>query len=289
MELKVVKFGGSSLADAGCFINAASIVKADAARRYVVVSAPGRRGPDDIKITDMLLDSIASDGRDSMIDAVAERFDGIIRGLGLNLSIGRDVRQMKTAAALGRRDFLASRGEYLSAKIMAMLLGYDFLDAGDGILFDGSGRCNWEESRLRMAMLLKHSSHAVIPGFYGSDIFGNVCTFTRGGSDVTGAIVAEAANADMYEKWTDVSGVFASDPRRTPDAKPLDILTYDELRELAHGGAEVMHEDAVLPVKRAGIPICIKNTQRPRDKGTLVVPSRSCRPTRIAEVGIAGI
>lgn len=275
MSLKVAKFGGSSLADAQHFQNAANIIKADSERKYIVVSAPGKRSSDDIKITDLLLESLVSADRDCIIDTVAARFQDIIRDLKLELSIEADVVKMKEAARLGLRDFLISRGEYLSAKIMAALLGYDFIDACEAIRFDAPYRCNWAASRKRMSRLLKASRHAVIPGFYGGDFDGNICTFLRGGSDITGAIVADAAGADLYENWTDVSGVMAADPRIIANPQPIQSLTYEQLRTFAHLGAEVLHEDAVLPCKRTGIPIIIKNSNRPADKGTMVVSSHS--------------
>lgn len=271
MSLKVAKFGGSSLADAAHFENAAKIIRSDRTRKYLVVSAPGKRSPSDTKITDLLLESLASAHRDSIIETVAERFQDIIRELGLKLSIEDDVAQMKKAARLGLRDFLLSRGEYLSAKIMAAFLGYDFIDACEGIFFDAPYRCNWAETQKRMAQLLKKSRHAVIPGFYGADPNGNVCTFLRGGSDITGAIVASAAGADVYENWTDVSGVLAADPRITPNPQLIQTITYGQLRTFAHLGAQVLHEDAIAPCKKSGIPILIKNTDRPMEKGTLVV------------------
>ncbi len=271
MSLKVAKFGGSSLADAQHFQNAAAIVRADSERRYIVVSAPGKRSKDDIKITDMLLESLVSADCDCIIDTVAARFRQIIRDLGLELSIEADVANMKSAARLGLRDYLVSRGEYLSAKIMAALLGYDFIDASEAISFDAPYRCNWATTRKRMARLLKNSPRAVIPGFYGADSDGNICTFLRGGSDITGAIVADAAGADLYENWTDVSGVMAADPRIIADPQPIQTLTYEQLRTFAHLGAEVLHEDAIAPCKRTGIPILIKNSNRPKDKGTMVV------------------
>lgn len=271
MSLKVAKFGGSSLADAAHFENAANIIKADRARRYIVVSAPGKRSPSDTKITDLLLESLSSAHRDPIIETVAERFRDIIRELGLKLSIEDDVAQMKKAARLGLRDFLISRGEYLSAKIMAAFLGYDFIDACEGVFFDAPYRCNRAETQKRMGQLLKKSRYAVIPGFYGADPNGNICTFLRGGSDITGAIVASAVGADVYENWTDVSGVLAADPRITPNPQPIQAITYEQLRTFAHLGAQVLHEDAIAPCKQSGIPILIKNTNRPMDKGTMVV------------------
>lgn len=271
MSLTVVKFGGSSLADAEHFKNAAKIVTEDSARKYVVVSAPGKRFADDTKITDLLLQSLESSDHDSAIDAVAVRFQDIICELGLDLSIDNDIAEMKAAARLGIRDFLVSRGEYLSAKIMAALLNYDFVDAGEAIRFDAPTRCNYKTSRKNLEAILKKSSHAVIPGFYGADFNGNICTFLRGGSDITGSIVADAIAADLYENWTDVSGVMAADPRIIANPLPIQVISYEELRTFSHLGASVMHEDALLPCKRTGIPIMIKNSNQPWDQGTLVV------------------
>lgn len=270
MNLTVVKFGGSSLADAKHFLNAARIIKEDSSRRYVVVSAPGKRSAQDIKITDMLLHSLNSTDRDSIINAVAERFQEIIHDLGLSLSIEDDITQMKRASRAGLRDFLISRGEYVSARIMAALLNYDFIDAQKGVRFHAPFLCDWNSTRTCMERLLKKSSHAVIPGFYGSDSHGNVCTFLRGGSDITGSIVADAVGADLYENWTDVSGVLAGDPHIVPNPSPIQTLTYDELRTFSHLGAEVLHEDAIRPCQRTRIPIIIKNASRPWDKGTFI-------------------
>ncbi len=273
MKLKVAKFGGSSLADAAHFRNAAQIIRSDSARKYVVVSAPGKRHNDDIKITDLLLESLVSDDKDQLIDIVAERFRSIISDLGLELSIQQDIIDMKKAARLGHRDFLVSRGEYISGKIMAKLLGYAFIDAKDAVLFVSQHQCDWEGTRKRLRSLLQAHERAVIPGFYGADLQGSICTFLRGGSDVTGSIVADAAGAELYENWTDVSGVLSADPRMIADPTPIEILTYEELHTFAHLGAEVIHEDAIAPCKRSGIPICIKNSNHPQEKGTMIVPA----------------
>ncbi len=270
MDLKVIKFGGSSLADAEHFKNAAKIVRDDSARKYVVVSAPGKRSADDTKITDMLLQSLGSTDCDSIIDMVAQRFQEIIHQLGLSLPLEDDIAAMKNASRLGQRDYLISRGEHISAKIMAALLNFDFIDAKDGIHFEAPYVCDWNATRKSIGKLLSQSSHAVIPGFYGSDPDGNICTFLRGGSDITGSIVADAMGADLYENFTDVSGVLAVDPHIIPNPSPIQILSYDELRTFAHLGAEVIHEDAIRPCQRSGIPIVIKNSNKPWEEGTLI-------------------
>ncbi len=285
MNLKVLKFGGSSLADAEHYRNAAKIVKSDTSRRYVVVSAPGKRSQEDVKITDLLLQSLESSDPNSIIDTVADRFQKIILDLGLTLSIEEDVIQMKRASRAGFRDFLISRGEYLSGKIMAELLGYDFIDAKDGVRFCAPYLCDWENTRISMAKLLQKSHHAVIPGFYGSDYEGNIRTFLRGGSDITGAIVADAVGADLYENFTDVSGVLAVDPNIIPNPSPVQILTYDELRTFSHLGAEVLHEDAIRPCQRTNIPILIKNSNRPWDTGTYIT-SRHKEPVNPSPLAV---
>ncbi len=270
MQLKVAKFGGSSLADARCFRQAARIIKADPSRRYIVVSAPGKRGNLDTKITDLLLGSLSAEDSDAQIDEVAERFLGIIENLRLQLSIEDDIVLLKKAARQGLREYVVSRGEYISAKIMAALLEYDFVDAKDMVCFAQPYVCDRAKTRRLMKIALKDHACAVIPGFYGSDAEGNIRTFLRGGSDITGAIVADATEADCYENWTDVSGVFTADPNAVSYARGICHMTYDELRVLSHLGANVMHEDAVLPCEEGGIPIRIRNTHRFWEDGTLV-------------------
>ena len=261
MNVKVVKFGGSSLADAKQITKAADIIKSDEKRRYVVPSAPGKRFSDDIKVTDMLYNcnSLAMENKsiDNAFGAIAERYNGIISDLGLDLSLGSE--------------YAASRGEYLNGIVIAALLGYEFIDAATVIVFNEDGSFNNEKTQPKLRDRLKNVERAVIPGFYGADVNGVVRTFSRGGSDVTGSIIASAVKADVYENWTDVSGFLVADPRIVENPKAINVITYKELRELAYMGATVLHEDAIFPVRAAGIPINIKNTNVPEDPGTMIV------------------
>ncbi len=276
MNVKVVKFGGSSLADAGQITKAAEIIKSDDKRRYVVPSAPGKRFSDDIKVTDMLYNcnnlAMAGKSIETIFGAVAERYNGIIHDLGIDLSLDEEFETIKkNINAKAGNEYAASRGEYLNGKIIAKLLGYEFIDAAEVIVFNEDGTFNNEKTQPRLRSRLKDVERAVIPGFYGADINGNVRTFSRGGSDVTGSIIASAVKADVYENWTDVSGFLVADPRIVEKPKVINVITYKELRELAYMGASVLHEDAIFPVRAAGIPINIKNTNRPDDPGTMIV------------------
>ena len=298
---KVVKFGGSSLASAEQFRKSAAIVLAEESRRFVVPSAPGKRFPEDEKVTDMLLDChrLASEGRDfsARLAAVRERYELIRTGLGLAVSLDEAFAVIEENLHKGcSRDYAASRGEYLNGILLAFYLGYAFVDAAEVVFFDEDGIFDGEKTNRIMAERLSQLESAVIPGFYGvmpdgrirtfsrggSDITGalaaaaldaEVKTFSRGGSDVTGAIVARAVMADLYENWTDVSGFLMADPRIVRNPQPIKLITYRELRELSYMGATVLHEDSIFPVKLAGIPINIRNTNRPSDPGTMIVPA----------------
>ena len=266
---KVVKLGGSSLADAKQFKKVGDIIRADENRVFVVPSAPGKRNSKDTKVTDMLIGTYedASKGKDvtSNLAAIKARYDEIIDGLELKgFSLEEDFK--KIAADIKEDlslDYLASRGEYLNGKIMAEYLGYDFIDAKDVIFFNEEGHLNSYKTEKAMAKALEEHPHAVVPGFYGCGKDGRVKTFSRGGSDVTGSIVAGAAKVDVYENWTDVSGFLICDPRIVKNPVGMQTITYRELRELSYMGASVLHEDAIFPVRSAGIPINIKNTNRP--------------------------
>ena len=254
MDTKVVKFGGSSLADAGQFKKVADIVLADPARRFVVASAPGKRFSGDIKVTDMLYGcydlAVKGESFDKEFAAIEERFDGIISELGIDLSLETEFANIKNAFAhRAGRDYAASRGEYLNSIVLAKYLGYDFVDPAGYIRFDEKGSFDLETTRSLLAPKLASLEHAVIPGFYGSMPNDTIKTFSRGGSDVTGSIVANAVNAVLYENWTDVSGFLICDPRIVDHPKPITTITYRELRELAYMGATVLHEDAHLPCK----------------------------------------
>lgn len=276
MGNKVVKFGGSSLADANQFVKVANIIKSDSRRKYVVPSAPGKRFSDDVKVTDMLYTcaELAGSGVDftEAFDKIIERYNGIIKDLNLDFSLDEEFEKIKAELkARPARDFAASRGEYLNGKLLAAYLGFEFIDAGDVIVFDTNGNLMLDETVKRTRERLSETEYAVIPGFYGKTTEGIVKTFSRGGSDVTGSIVARAVNADIYENWTDVSGFLVADPRIVENPDVISIITYKELRELSYMGATVLHEDAIFPVREAGIPINIKNTNRPEDDGTMIV------------------
>lgn len=276
MGNKVVKFGGSSLADANQIKKATAIIKAEECRRYVVPSAPGKRFSDDIKVTDMLYKccELAGSGVDfsEEFQLIKDRYNGIIADLGVEMSLDDEfetiVKELKARPA---KDYAASRGEFLNGKILAKYLGYNFVDAADVIVFDTKGMLLLDETVKAVRSRLKGLDNAVIPGFYGRTTEGVIKTFSRGGSDVTGSIIANAVNADIYENWTDVSGFLVADPRIVENPDAIETITYRELRELAYMGASVLHEDAIFPVRSAGIPINIRNTNRPEDKGTMIV------------------
>lgn len=276
MANKVVKFGGSSLADANQFRKVADIIKSDDKRKYVVPSAPGKRFSDDIKVTDMLYKccELAVSGEDFTNDfqIIKDRYNGIISDLGVNISLDEDfdiiTNELKNHPA---RDFAASRGEFLNGKILAAYLGYNFVDAADVIVFDTKGQLLLDDTVKAVRAKMKDLDNAVIPGFYGKTTEGVIKTFSRGGSDVTGSIIANAVNAEIYENWTDVSGFLIADPRIVENPEAIETITYRELRELAYMGASVLHEDAIFPVRSAGIPINIRNTNRPQDAGTMIV------------------
>ncbi len=290
--LKTVKFGGSSLADAQQFKKVARIIHADESRRYVVVSAPGKRSADDTKITDMFYQccSAAQQGEDfvEILGRIKQRYDEIIRGLELDLDLTQHFTTIRNSL---RNDpdphYAASRGEYLSAVVMSAYLSAPMLDAAECICFRADGTFDAERTQSVLAPQLKRLPRAVVPGFYGSLPDGSIRTFSRGGSDVSGAIVARASGSDLYENWTDVSGMLTCDPRIIESPKQIDTISYAELRELAYMGATVMHEAAIFPVKKAGIPINIRNTNAPEDPGTMILPSTDDHPTR-SITGIAG-
>lgn len=289
---KVVKFGGSSLASAKQFQKVGKIIKSDASRRYVVPSAPGKRFSEDTKVTDMLYScyGLALQGRDftKEMTAIKARYDEIIEGLGLTVTLDEEFKTISQnfCGKIGR-DYAASRGEYLNGILMANYLGFEFVDAADYIKFDEAGNFDAVTTHQLLSAKLAETEAAVIPGFYGSTPNGKVKTFSRGGSDVTGSIVAKAVHADMYENWTDVSGFLIADPRIIKNPKAIDTITYRELRELSYMGASVLHEDAIFPVRKEGIPINIRNTNAPEDKGTLIVED-TCRKPRFVITGIAG-
>ena len=290
--VKVVKFGGSSLASAAQFAKVGDIIRADESRRYVVPSAPGKRNAKDTKVTDMLYSCYAlaeaEEDFKGALKKIKERYNSIINGLNLTLSLEDEFRIIaeKFEDKAGE-DYAASRGEYLNGIIMANYLGYEFIDAAEVIFFDENGNFDDYKTDKVMAERLSHVEKAVIPGFYGSDSNGNVKTFSRGGSDITGSIVSKAVHASVYENWTDVSGCLVADPRIVENAQPIKVITYRELRELSYMGASVLHEDAIFPVRKAGIPINIKNTNAPEEPGTMIVES-TCQKADYTITGIAG-
>ena len=290
---KVVKFGGSSLASAEQFKKVGKIINSDESRVYVVPSAPGKRFSDDTKVTDMLLNlyDLVVEGKDvkEAIAAIKARYDEIITGLELKeFSLDKDFEEIeKELLADPNRDYAASRGEFLNGKIMAEYLGIEFIDAAEVIFFNEEGNLNDYKTEKTLSARLAKAQRAVIPGFYGMGKNGKVKTFSRGGSDVTGSIVAGASRADVYENWTDVSGFLVTDPRIISNPKPIKYITYRELRELSYMGASVLHEDAIFPVRHRGIPINIRNTNAPSDEGTWIVES-TCQKQEYIVTGIAG-
>ena len=289
---KVVKFGGSSLANAEQFEKVGEIIRSEESRRYVVPSAPGKRFSGDTNVTDMLYQCYAAacEGADfsEQLAAIKERYYEIIRGLGLTLSLEEEFQQIEADfKAQAGREYAASRGEFLNGKVMAAYLGYEFVDAASVIRFDKNKNLDAEKTDKLLGKRLAKCERAVIPGFYGAMEDGTVTTFSRGGSDVTGSLVAKAIRADVYENWTDVSGFLVTDPRIVENPVAMDTITYRELRELSYMGATVLHEDAIFPVRKEGIPINIRNTNRPEDKGTFIVES-TCKKPRYVITGIAG-
>ena len=293
MSLKVVKFGGSSLASADQFRKVASIIKADKNRRYAVASAPGKRFTGDFKVTDMfyLLYDKASSGEsiEQLFGEISYRYTDIANDLGVDLPLDKELSKIKAALyGMAGRDYAASRGEYLNSMILAKHMGYDFIDASEVIFFKSDGTFDAERTNTVLSERLKKHEYAVVPGFYGSMPNGTIKTFSRGGSDITGSILARAANATLYENWTDVSGFLMTDPRIVDSPKVIETITYRELRELSYMGATVLHEDAIFPVQIAGIPINIKNTNAPDDPGTMIVASSDKYDTKNIITGIAG-
>ena len=293
MNTIVCKFGGTSLADGNNIKRAADIVLSDPSRRYAVVSAPGRRFSEDVKVTDLLYacykDSVEKGNCSEAFSKIRKRFRSIVDELGLSFDIEpvldkteEEIETYKSA------DFTASRGEYLNARIMAVLLGWQFVDAKDIIFFKENGTLDEKKSYPLIAEKLAEAKHAVVPGFYGTDAHGNIKTFSRGGSDISGSIVARAVNAALYENWTDVSGFLACDPRIVKNPERIGVISFKELRELSYMGANVLHAEAIFPVRKGDIPICIKNTFRPQDAGTLILPSKQYTPQGNIVTGIAG-
>jgi len=289
MGVITCKFGGTSLADVDQVRRAADIVGAKAERRFIVPSAPGKRTPEDRKITDLLYTwySIARQGLSvSEVESIiAERFQQLANGLGVQINLDEELAAIaKHAAAFETADFMASRGEYLNGRLLAAYLGAEFVDPVEVIRFDAEGNLD-HATYDGLAQRMTGKGRYIVPGFYGARPDGRVKTFSRGGSDITGAIVARATHSELYENWTDVSGFRRCDPTIVPDAARIDVITYQELRELSYMGARVLHDEAIYPVREPGIPINIRNTNDPEDPGTLIVDTREISSTI---TGIAG-
>lgn len=289
---KVVKFGGSSLASAEQFKKVGDIILNDTTRKYAVPSAPGKRSNSDTKVTDMLYTcyAAAESGKNfsELLTEIKDRYDEIIAGLDLTMTLDKEFEEIKeNFQKKAGTDYAASRGEFLNGKILAEYLGFVFLDAAQVIRFDEDGKFDSEKTEELLRSALNEIEYAVIPGFYGAKEDGTIMTFSRGGSDVTGSLVAKAVRADMYENWTDVSGFLIADPRIVKKPEAIETITYRELRELSYMGASVLHEEAIFPVREVGIPINIRNTNAPQDKGTLIVES-TCRQPKYTVTGIAG-
>lgn len=289
---KVVKFGGSSLASAEQFRKVGEIIRSDSDRKYVVPSAPGKRNSGDTKVTDMLYAcyALAEEGKEfgKELKAIKARYDEIIGGLKLKLDLSEEFSQIEeNFRKKSGKDYAASRGEYLNGIVMSEYLGFTFIDSAEVIFFDENGVLDSDRTDRILSGKLKKCEKAVIPGFYGSMPDGTIRTFSRGGSDITGSIVAKAVKADVYENWTDVSGFLVADPRIIKDPQVIETITYKELRELSYMGATVLHEDAIFPVRQEGIPINIRNTNAPEDNGTWIVGS-TCQKSKYIITGIAG-
>ncbi|MCK9443424.1 MAG: aspartate kinase [Tissierellaceae bacterium] len=292
VDVVVAKFGGSSLADKDQFIKVKDIIESDKNRRYIIPSAPGKRHSRDHKITDLLYmcHQLATHGLnfDEVYNVVEERYTGICKGLNLNLNIEDNLREIKEEIKGGAsRDYCGSRGEYLNGLMLSSYLGFEFIDPKNLILFNDRGQLEEEKTEMLIGEKLKDVKYAVIPGFYGAKENGDIVTFSRGGSDVTGSIIANGVKARLYENWTDVSGFLMADPRIVENPKPIEVITYKELRELSYMGAPVLHEESIFPVKKHGIPINIKNTNMPGDMGTMIVDDQSYVSTG-SITGIAG-
>ncbi|MBQ7534499.1 MAG: aspartate kinase [Stomatobaculum sp.] len=293
MKTIVAKFGGTSLADADQFRKIKRIVEEGPDRRILVASAPGKRFPEDRKVTDLLLEcwERADEGQpyDELLQKIRDRFQEILQGLNMEFPLDREIEMLREhLEEKPEKDFMASRGEYLNSRILAEYLGFTFVDPAWCVCFTESGELDQVMTRRAMGAALRPLKKAVIAGFYGADSEGTIHTFSRGGSDVTGSLAACAIQADLYENWTDVSGLLAADPRIVKDPNTVEYLTYRELRTLSYMGASVLHTDAVLPASDMGIPINIRNTNRPEDPGTMIVRKLPKGRAKNPITGVAG-
>ncbi|SEA50226.1 aspartate kinase [Oribacterium sp. KHPX15] len=293
MKTVVAKFGGTSLADAGQFQKIKDIIEKDPSRRFIVASAPGKRFPEDIKVTDMLLRCYqnAKNGEDYEQDLteIKKRFQEIMETLNIDFPIDKEIEIIRKHLSENPDDqYMASRGEYLNSQILASYLGFTFVDPAWCVCFNEDGTLDNVMTKRAMSAALRPLKNAVVAGFYGADAEGRIHTFSRGGSDVTGSLVASAIEADLYENWTDVSGLLAADPRIVDSPKSVEYLSYRELRTLSYMGASVLHTDAVLPASNLGIPINIRNTNRPEDPGTTIVRKLPEGKVKYPVVGVAG-
>ncbi len=293
MRTVVAKFGGTSLADAGQIRKVADIIREDPARRIIVASAPGKRSADDIKITDLLQEcyDAAVEGRDyeKVLSAINTRFQDILSELDLDILLEEEIEALRHHLEEGpEKGYVLSRGEYLNSRILAEYLDVTFVDPAWCVYFDEEGNLDTRLTRRTMEASLRPLKNAVIAGFYGADINGKIHTMNRGGSDVTGSLAASAIRADLYENWTDVSGLYAADPGIVDSPKPIEYVSYRELRTLSYMGASVLNTDAVLPVSDLDIPINIRNTNRPDDPGSMIVRKLPKGKTKYPIIGVAG-
>lgn len=292
-RIVVAKFGGTSVADAGQFRKIREIVEANPERRFIVVSAPGKRFPEDVKVTDLLLacyeKAAAGQSFAAEFEQIRQRFRAIIDGLKMDFPLDSELEILRNSLLTEpMKDYTASRGEYLTARIMSKYLGFTFVDPAWCVCFDQDGQLNAPMTSRTMRASLLPLNRAVIAGFYGADMIGTIRTFERGGSDITGSLAACAVSADLYENWTDVSGLYAADPRIVENPETVSYMSYRELRTLSYMGASVLHSDAVLSASELEIPINIRNTNKPEDPGTMIVRHLPKGVTKNPVTGVSG-
>ena len=289
----VAKFGGTSVADAAQFRKVKDIIQSSPERRFIVVSAPGKRFPEDVKVTDLLLDcyakAVAGESFAEQLDQIRARFRSILDDLKMSFPLDDELEVLEQSRLTDpMEDYAASRGEYLTARIMAKYLGFTFVDPAWCVCFDEDGQLNAPMTSRTMRASLLPLNRAVIAGFYGADMNGTIHTFERGGSDITGSLAACAVGAHLYENWTDVSGLYAADPRIVDNPETVSYMSYRELRTLSYMGASVLHSDAVLSASEMEIPINIRNTNRPEDSGTMIVRHLPANVVKNPVTGVSG-